>query len=224
MKRNHLFGAIALIIAGTGFVFVMRADDLISWYLSRQYKVSVRVSGARPQGWKGLSVRDFSVGPARGGDPWLEAGPTQAQHYGPWGSGFVLVRAADLKPGNYFRTRLNGLMTWVSKEGQFLQADLDGVFFITSPGQQRHFLRILELRSEDFTARGGVLFEQERVTKMNVRWSVSASLCSIWPGTILKKMVSDNNGWHSAGLVYGGNTWTLRGVRGPIFQLSGDIL
>lgn len=199
---------------------VARADEAASWFLSRRYGADVRVEGTGIGGWGVFSAASFSVSAADGGEEWFRGGPAHVRFPSFPSTDSVFVDLKNLEPAGGAREKIRSYASWLKSPDAMPESSLDRVLIAAVRREGEWSVRILEASSEHFSATGGARFKAGRLSKADVRWSVSEFLFSRWPEGVYRKMMPGPDGWRAAGLAFGGTTWTLRGSGGPVLQFS----
>ena len=230
MRRTALSVLAATLILAASFIAYFSrpeaAGRLLSSYISIRTGVRIDIAQARAAGWGKVRFTGLRAGGAEGEAHWLlaEEGELAIDRF-PLSLTALRLDLKRFSLRGSFRKNAAALMDMVSS--QRTDAETAGIWpwfdearFFIRQDQGSTSVRVAAVKSDDLHLSGRVRFEGRNLAKMNFRWAVPESLFSQWPGAAVRKMSLEKNGWRSAGLAFGGQTWTLRGSRGPLLQFS----
>lgn len=89
--------------------------------------------------------------------------------------------------------------------------------------EKQSSIRILEASSSDISLRGGLVLRGRKLEKMSVSGFLSREIFSKLPAVIFHGAKKKTAGVLKLRLTYGGETVTLMGPDGPMFQFSGKV-
>ena len=236
--RNRTYFLVISILFISFLLFLEKssvAENFLSRYLSVKYGTRIEVSQVRLSGWGKASFRDLHVGGKKGYSSWVSAdsGKVYFKDF-PFSIARIQVDLEGLSLGSILQKKAAIFTNWFSVDGSpntgsdredgSAWSRFDSAHFLIRRQKENLTVRVMAAKSHDLRLDGGAKFKHDQLTKTNMRWLFSGSIYSKWPNAIVKKMMVEKNGWRAAGLAYGGNTWELRGRRGPLLQLSGNLM
>ena len=222
MKKNLVFfTSVFLLILFwiTAFPQAGFWDKFVSWYLSQKYRSSIEIHGVEISGWGKAVFRDLQIRETENAPAWVRAKNGFISFTGFPDSKRSEILLHEVTLGKNFGEKTSAFFAW-AKNSSFSVPKLERTHFFILQRNDLACVRISEASSNDFWFYGRMEFRETRLEKLSARCAISRNVFSKWPIEVKNRMRPEKNGWRSAGLAFGGNTWTLRGVHGPLLQFS----
>ncbi len=225
MKRASVF-FVCLVVFVTGLFVFMAKDQILSYFLSQQFNLSIRIRGVRVVKLNQIEFLDLVIRKTAETPPWIHALRGKIFLKEVWRPlADLQVSLEKLGIGEGLMPNSSVMGKWFEHAGPlFRRFDaLDVRISRVMMGGDNYHIRILKAAGPDFRLAGNAWVRSGKLGKLNTRLYVSPEISSQWSSAILKKMSINQNGWRSVGLSYGGQTWMLRGIYGPLLQFSGNL-
>ncbi len=225
MKKVFWLLPAALFVLSGIFFLCGGTDWAVSRVLSRHFLLPIKVYQIRPEGLGKFTFSKLSLADSKNSSEWLLLQEGQINFRG--GSVFSDEATLFFKKvtlGDSWKY-LASNASWFSPEIFDSLGSLEHVRLKVSQQNQVLKIRVLSSEGKQFYLQGGAQWVNRRLAKLDLRLAFSPATASLLPATMAKKMAPVSpKGWGSLGLSYGVGTWTLRGLYGPLLQLSANNL